>query len=238
VKRNPEGVFICEHVLGSELRITSKGEPMKHQNAINFILAGVGGQGTILASDLLAQVGLESGYDVKQAEVHGMAQRGGSVSSHVRWGPVIHSPLIARGTADVLLAFEQVEAVRALPFLRPGGIVLVNQQMIAPITVSAGSAVYPPQGLLAEDLARVTPNVYWVPALEIARNLGNDKVANVVMLGALSAVLEVASRLWLKCIESRVPARYLELNRLAFRRGRELFRQDEELSLLHELAAG
>lgn len=194
---------------------------MKHQTAINFVLAGVGGQGTILASDLLAAVGMEAGFDVKQAEVHGMSQRGGSVTSHVRWGPVVYSPLIPVGGADILLGFEQVEAVRYAHFLRPGGRILVNQQAIAPITVSAGSSSYPALDLLREHLARVTEHVYWIPALDIARTMGNDRVANVVMLGALSAMLEVSERIWLKVIESRVPSRYLQLNHQAFQRGRE-----------------
>jgi indolepyruvate ferredoxin oxidoreductase beta subunit len=194
---------------------------MKHQDTINFILAGVGGQGTILASDLLAQVGMEAGYDVKQAEVHGMAQRGGSVSSHVRWGSVVYSPLIAVGEADIMVAFEQIEALRYVHFLRPGGAVVVNQQAIAPITVSAGPARYPSMDILRSELAQATERVFWVPAMDIARALGNDKVTNVVLLGALSALLDVPQRVWLKAVESRVPARFLQLNQQAFQRGRE-----------------
>lgn len=195
---------------------------MVGKEMINFILAGVGGQGTILASDLLAQVGLEAGYDVKQAEVHGMAQRGGSVNSHIRWGPVVYAPLIAEGDARFLVAFEQVEAVRAISFLQPGGTVLVNQQAIAPISVSSGSAAYPSMDYLQEMLANKTSDVHWIPALDIAKTLGNGKVANMVMLGALSGLLPVSPQAWLRCIKSRVPARYLELNRLAFRRGRTI----------------
>lgn len=194
---------------------------MLPKNSINFVLAGVGGQGTILASDLLATVGMEAGFDVKQAEVHGMSQRGGSVTSHVRWGPVVYSPLIPIGGADILIGFEQVETVRYAHFLRPGGRILVNQQTIAPITVSAGSSIYPAMESIREVLARVTEYVDWVPALDIARAMGNDKVTNVVMLGALSALLDVPERVWLKVIESRVPGRNLQLNHQAFRRGRE-----------------
>lgn len=194
---------------------------MNHHDTINFILAGVGGQGTILASDLLAQVGMDAGYDVKQAEVHGMAQRGGSVSSHVRWGRVVYSPLIAAGEADILVAFEQIEALRYLHFLRPGGAAVVNQQAIAPITVSAGPALYPSMDALRGELAQATQRVYWAPALDIARALGNDKVTNVVLLGALSALLDVPERVWLKAIESRVPARFLQFNQQAFQRGRD-----------------
>ena len=192
---------------------------MQYQDTINFVLAGVGGQGTILASDVLAEVGLEAGYDAKQAEVHGMSQRGGSVTSHVRWGRQVFSPLIALGEADILVSFEQSEAVRFAPFLRPGGAALVSRQVIAPITVTAGSAIYPSWEMLDADLALSTQRVVWIAALEIARSLGNDKVSNVVMLGALSTLLPVAQSIWLKVIESRVPPRFLELNRLAFQRG-------------------
>ena len=205
---------------------------MKHQDTINFILAGVGGQGTILASDLLAAVGMEAGFDVKQAEVHGMAQRGGSVSSHVRWGPVVYSPLIPVGGADILVGFEQVEAVRYAHFLRTGGVMVVNQQAIAPITVSAGSSIYPSMDYLRTQLSRVTDQVHWVPALDIARTMGNDKVANVVMLGALSALLEVPERVWFKIIEGRVPSRYLQLNQVAFQRGREALLVAETLAMV------
>lgn len=194
---------------------------MSNDDTINFILAGVGGQGTILASDLLAQVGVEAGYDVKQAEVHGMAQRGGSVSSHVRWGSAVYSPLIAAGEADILVAFEQVEALRTIHFLRPGGAVVINQQAIAPISVSAGSALYPSMDTLRRALGQVTERVSWVAALDIARALGNDKVTNVVLLGALSALLDVPAQLWLKVIEGRVPARFLQLNQWAFQQGRD-----------------
>ena len=193
---------------------------MLPREPIDFILAGVGGQGTILASDVLAEVGLEAGYDVKQAEVHGMSQRGGSVSSHVRWAEQVYSPLIAMGTADVLVAFEQIEALRMAHCLRPGGLALASLQAIPPITVSAGPALYPSPDYLRVELARFAGRVHWVPALDIARDLGNDKVANVVMLGALSSFLEVPVSVWLKVIESRVPARFLQLNRQAFRRGR------------------
>lgn len=150
-----------------------------------------------------------------------MSQRGGSVTSHVRWGPVVYSPLIPTGGADILVGFEQVETVRYAHFLRPGGRVLVNQQAITPITVSAGSSTYPTTESLREHLARVADHVFWIPAIDIARTMGNDKVTNVVMLGALSALLDVPERIWLKVIESRVPGRYLQLNHQAFQRGRE-----------------
>ena len=188
---------------------------------INFLLAGVGGQGTILASDVLALVGVQAGYDAKKAEVHGMAQRGGSVTSHVRWAEKVYSPLTAKGEVDILVAFERLEALRYVEFLRPGGTVLVNDHQIIPITVTSGGAEYPGDERIRAVLAEVTDDVRWVDGIAIAGELGNARVANVVLLGALSALLDVPESIWLEVIEKRVPARYVELNRQAFRRGRE-----------------
>ena len=190
-------------------------------NTVNFLLAGVGGQGTILASDVLAEVGVRSGYEAKKAEVHGMAQRGGSVVSHVRWGEKVYSPLTAKGEVDILVAFEKLEALRTVEFLRPGGTVLLNDQEIIPITVTSGGAEYPNDDRIRAVLAQVTDDVRWVDGLAIAGELGNARVANVVLLGALSALLDVPEDTWLAVIEQRVPARTVELNRQAFRRGRE-----------------
>ena len=190
-------------------------------NNVNFLLAGVGGQGTILASDVLTQVGVQAGYDAKKAEVHGMAQRGGSVTSHVRWAEKVYSPLIAKGEVDVLVAFEKLEALRHIEFLRPGGTVVVNDHEIIPITVTSGGAEYPDDEHIRSVLAQVTDDVRWVDGITIAEELGNVRVANVVLLGALSSLLDVPESIWLEVIEKRVPARYVELNRQAFRRGRE-----------------
>jgi indolepyruvate ferredoxin oxidoreductase beta subunit len=187
---------------------------------INFLLAGVGGQGTILASDVLAEVGLKAGYETKKAEVHGMAQRGGSVSSHVRWAETVHSPLTAQGEVDILLAFEKLEAMRVIEFLRPGGTVVVNDQAIIPITVTSGGVDYPDDERIRAVLAAVTDNVHWVQGVAIAEELGNARAANVVLLGALSSLLDLPEDIWLEVIEQRVPARTVELNRSAFRRGR------------------
>jgi len=190
-------------------------------NTVNFLLTGVGGQGTILASDVLAQVGLWAGYEAKKAEVHGMAQRGGSVTSHVRWAEKIYSPLTAKGEVDILVAFEKLEALRTIEFLRPGGTVLVNDHEIIPITVTSGGVEYPDDERIGAVLAQVTHDVRWVDGITIAGELGNVRVANVVLLGALSALLDVPESIWLEVIEARVPARTVELNRRAFRRGRE-----------------
>jgi len=186
----------------------------------DILLAGVGGQGTLLAADVVALVGVALGLDVKKSEIHGMAQRGGSVVSQVRWGGKVHSPVIAPGEADVLVAFERLEGLRYADMLRPGGTVLVNDYVISPVSVSIGTDTYPTPE--EEDAAygdRLT--AIRVPATEIAQRLGQARVTNVVLLGALSARLPVPPKVWLEVIAGRVPERYLALNREAFRAGRE-----------------
>lgn len=194
---------------------------LAEQENIHILLVGVGGQGTILASNVLAELALALGYDVKKAEVHGMSQRGGSVISHVTWGPQVSSPVIGKGEADLLVAFEKLEALRFIDNLRAGGTVLVNDQHIAPITVSAGNAHYPPDEAIRAALASVTPHVHWINGEAIAGALGNAKAANVVILGALSALLGMDTAPWLGVIEQRVPPKFVELNRRAFQAGRE-----------------
>ncbi len=192
---------------------------------INFLLAGVGGQGTILASDVLVNLGLAAGYEAKQAEVHGMSQRGGSVTSHVRWGEQVYSPLIGAGEVDVFVAFEKAEALRSVNLLRRNALALVNMEAIEPVTVTSGGQTYPGDEHLRATLAQVTGRAVYLPAGEIAGALGNIKAANVVLLGALSTMLEPQTGLgadaWLEVILARVPARYAELNRQAFLKGRE-----------------
>ncbi|NOY99651.1 MAG: indolepyruvate oxidoreductase subunit beta [Chloroflexi bacterium] len=188
---------------------------------IRFLLVGVGGQGTILASNVLVELGISLGYDAKKAEVHGMSQRGGSVVSHVRWGKQVFSPIIPDGEADILIAFEKLEAVRFVRGLRPGGMALVNDHEIAPITVSSGNGKYPDDETIRAALAAVSDDVHWVEGIAIAESLGNAKAANVVLLGALSRLLEMEAAPWLAVIEGRVPPKFLELNRKAFQAGRE-----------------
>jgi len=190
------------------------------ETKINFLLVGVGGQGTILASDILAEVGASLGHEVKKAEVHGMSQRGGSVISHVRWGVQVFSPIIAKGQADILVAFEKLEAARFCNQLRPGGLALINAQNILPITVNAGNSLYPTDAAIRAMLVAVTGQTHWLNGQAIAAELGNTKMANVVILGALSALLDMEAAPWLKVIHSRVPAKYAELNRRAFEAGR------------------
>jgi indolepyruvate ferredoxin oxidoreductase, beta subunit len=194
----------------------------------NFLLVGVGGQGTILASDMLANVGLAAGLQATQAEVHGMSQRGGSVTSHVRWGQVIYSPLVGAGEVDALLAFEKLEALRYLSQLRHNGLALINLETITPVTVTSLGQQYPDDETLRSAFSRVTPLAVYIDGPGIARSLGEPKVANVVLLGALSALLEgndmaaiaLKEALWLEVISRLTPPKYLSLNQQAFEAGR------------------
>lgn len=188
----------------------------------DFIVVGVGGQGTILASDVLAQVGLDAGLDAKKSEVHGMSQRGGSVISHVRWGDKVYSPLIGKGEADFLLAFEKLEALRYADWLKPGGVALINDQAIPPVAVSSGGAEYPGDAQFLAAFKQVTDRVYLVPGNSVANELGSARVNNVVLLGALSVFVDVDAAIWRGVIEGRVPAKFVDLNQRAFERGRAL----------------
>jgi indolepyruvate ferredoxin oxidoreductase beta subunit len=200
------------------------------RDSINFLLAGVGGQGTILASDVLVNVGLAGGYQAKQAEVHGMSQRGGSVTSFVRWGSVVYSPLVGGGEVDVFLAFEKAEALRNLNQLRKGALALVNLAAIEPVTVTSGGQPYPDDVTLHQKIAEVTQQAIYVDGEAIAQGLGNIRAANVVLLGALSALMErqaltgseLSAETWLNVIIQRVPAKFVELNRQAFMAGRQV----------------
>jgi indolepyruvate ferredoxin oxidoreductase, beta subunit len=198
-----------------------EGLTMVQDNTANFVLVGVGGQGTLLASNILADVGLAAGLDVKKSEVHGMSQRGGSVVSHVRWHPErVSSPLVGLGEADILLAFEKLEALRFAEFLKPGGTAVVNEMQIVPITVSAGTGVYPEDADLDRALAALGAREIRVQGERLAQEAGNVKAANVVLLGAVSRLLTLPEEVWWTCLEQRVPKKFLELNRVAFASGR------------------
>jgi indolepyruvate ferredoxin oxidoreductase beta subunit len=199
------------------------------KDTINFLLVGVGGQGTILASDVLVNVGLAAGLQAKQAEVHGMSQRGGSVTSHVRWGEVVYSPLVGAGEVDVMLAFEKAEALRNLFQLRAGGLALINLEVIEPITVTSGGQTYPDAERFRQVLNKLNADVVTIHGAKIAEELGNPRVANVVLLGTLSALIEerdlvggdLVDDSWLSVITARVPPRYVQLNQAAFQAGRQ-----------------
>jgi len=192
---------------------------------IDYLLAGVGGQGTILASRILASAGLELGYDVKTAEVHGMAQRGGSVESHVRWGEKVYSPLVEHGMADYLIGFEMVEAARWLTYLNKNSVTLINRLRIPPLLVTLGKARYPSEKEIENLLQSRGGAVKWLNAADMAEDAGNPAMAGVVLLGALSNLVGGGQEVWLKVIKQLVPARFVEMNQKAFLAGRSADRE-------------
>jgi indolepyruvate ferredoxin oxidoreductase beta subunit len=196
-------------------------------DATDFIVGGVGGQGSLLASDVIAEVGLAAGLDVKKSDVHGLAQRGGAVISHVRWGPKVFSPLVERGQADFLITLEVIESLRWLDFLKPGGAVIVNHQQIRPTSTVYGDDVYPAVDDVLAALEGAAGQVFYVEGTRIAGELGNARAMNSVLLGTLSTLLAVSQEQWLEVLLGRVPARAVELNRKAFLAGRELNREPE-----------
>jgi len=183
----------------------------------NIMIVGVGGQGTLLASRILGQVLLGRGYDVKVSEVHGMSQRGGSVVTYVKFGDKVFSPVINEGGADIVLAFEMLEAARWLPFMKPGGKLVVNRQRINPMPVITGSAEYPDAVL--ERLAAAGADVKAIDALDLALKAGSAKAVNVVLIGALAATTDVPKEDWLRAVEQTVPPKFLEMNVNAFNAG-------------------
>ena len=186
----------------------------------NVFLAGVGGQGTLLASEILSEAFLASGYDVKKSEVHGMAQRGGAVTTHLRFGPKVHSPLIEPGTAGLLVAFEKMEALRFLHFLAPGGAVVANAQEIMPPSVATGREPYP--GGVEERIRAATPNLFLVDALAAALSLHEVRAVNIVMVGAASRFLPLPEEAYIEALGRRLPGKILDVNVKAFRAGRML----------------
>lgn len=189
-------------------------------NKTDFLLAGVGGQGVLTASDIVAEVGMALGLDAKKSEIHGFSQRGGVVESHVRWGERVAAPLGEKGRIDYLLAFELMESARWIEFLKPGGTVVVNRQRILPMSATVGDAVYPSDESIEQTLRRVTSKIVYVDGLEIATRLGNKNLANTALLGALAREMEVDPEVWLDVIVRRVPKKYTEQNKQAFWAGR------------------
>jgi indolepyruvate ferredoxin oxidoreductase beta subunit len=202
---------------------------------VNLIFAGVGGQGVLLIAELAAETALRAGYDVKQTEVHGVSQRGGSVESHVRFGAEIHSPLVMAGEADVVVGLEKLEGLRFAHTLRagppggpdqrpiragpPAGILLVNEHEIIPASVVDAADRYPHHAV--EFLLDRGVPVIGLPASAWARDLGDGRMANLVMLGALSALLTLPEDLWAEQLQQRLPERIREANVSAFTRGRD-----------------
>jgi len=185
----------------------------------NILMVGVGGQGVILAGEIISEVMMRAGYDVKKSEVHGMAQRGGSVSSHVRFGSKAYSPLIKKGDADVLFSFELLESARYLDFMRSDALIMVNSQKVLPPSVTLGVDTYPEQ--IPEILRARFSRVDIVDALDIAKRAGNARALNVAFLGALSRHFAVDENLWKDVISAMLPAKLVDVNIKAFLLGRK-----------------
>lgn len=183
----------------------------------NVLIAGVGGQGAILSSELLALTAIDAGYDVKQGEFHGVAQRGGAVFSHVRFGDKVYSPIARRESVDFMLALEELEALRYAHFVKPGGTIIVNEHTVEPVR-TADHRDYP--GNAVEFLKSKGFNVIVVDATQMAIVIGNHRAANVVLLGALAELLEIPDDVWNQTLNNRIPERFLSLNQEAFKAGR------------------
>jgi len=186
----------------------------------NILLVGVGGQGILLASEILTEAAMLSGFDVKKSEIHGMSQRGGSVVSHVRYGKEVFSPIVPEGEGDILFGFELMETYRSLSLLKPTGAVVANDLQISPPSILMGNDTYP-QGL-AESIKARFPDFLLVNGQKIAEEAGNVRAANTVLLGAVSKRLDIEEQYWMQALEKMVPARALGVNQKAFLEGRSL----------------
>ena len=184
----------------------------------NIMIVGVGGQGTLLTSRILGGITLDAGYDVKLSEVHGMAQRGGSVVTFVRYGEKVAEPIVEEGQADVLIAFEKLEALRYAHFLKKDGVLVVNEQRIEPITVVTGAASYPEN--IVEGLEQ-EHTVYKIDAMAEDKNFGNSKVFNIIVLGMAAKHMDFSKEAWLEIIEKTVPPKTVDINKKAFLKGYE-----------------
>lgn len=182
-------------------------------------MVGVGGQGVILASDTLAESAMKTGYDVKKSDSIGMAQRGGSVVSHIRLGEAIFSPLIKTGDADFLICFERLEAARWAPYLKEGAVAIVADVVLMPLSVTNTNTPYPDWKTVRDILKQRTDRVYLVPALSISQQVGNPRALNIVMLGCLSSFLDIADDIWIEYIRRKLPKLFLDSSIKAFNKG-------------------
>jgi indolepyruvate ferredoxin oxidoreductase beta subunit len=187
---------------------------------INVLMVGVGGYGVILASDGMAEIGMVNGYDVKKTDSLGMAQRGGSVVSHVRWGKKVYSPMIKKGGVDYLLAFEQIEAARWASYLSPEGAAIVADSTVIPVSAVTGDIPYPNWDAIKNILSQYCDNIYLVPADRIAGEVKNPRAVNMAMLGFLSAFLDLPAGAWTETMESRLPEKFKKSSIDAFLKAR------------------
>ncbi len=183
---------------------------------LNIMVVGVGGQGTLLTSRIIGKTALNAGYDVKMSEVHGMAQRGGSVVTFVRFGEKVYEPVVEEGSADVLIAFERLEAMRYAHFLKKDGVMIINDCRIDPMTVVIGASTYP-EGII--DALKSNHNVYTIDGGKIAKELGNSKVLNSVVLGLSAKHIGFSKQQWLDVVKTTVPQKTIDINVNAFNAG-------------------
>ncbi len=185
----------------------------------NILFVGVGGQGIILTSKVLSTALVNAGYDVKMSEVHGMAQRGGSVTTQVRYGDKVYSPIIGKGQADIIVSFEKMEALRMIEYLKKDGVMVVNDHAIPSMPILTGQAEYP-EGIIEELQSKAKTIVF--KAAEVAREIGNPRTQNIVLLGALVKAFGLEDLDWDKAIEEEVKPRFVEINKKALEKGMEL----------------
>lgn len=191
------------------------------KNKFDILIVGVGGQGVLLASEIISEVALRAGLDVKKSEVHGMSQRGGVVSSHVKIAPRVFSPTIAQGQADVLISFEQAEGLRAMNWMRKEGIAIVSRTALVPAIVSSTKGLEYPKDPIA-TMQNKAQNVIPVEADKIAAELGNPRLVNTILMGVLSNHLPFSVEDWTEVMKSKIKARFVEINLVAFERGRAI----------------
>lgn len=205
---------------GDRPQVPDRGDEIIVKNS-NLLITGVGGQGIILASDVISEAALAAGYDVKKTDTLGMAQRGGSVVSHVRIGSRVWSPLIKEGEVDILLAFEKLEAARWIQFLRPGAIAIINNHALPPLSVNLGNELYPSDEQIANILKQRTDSIYFVDGTSRVKELGNARMLNMFMLGCVSSFLPLKVNIWKESISRRLPPGILQINITAFNEGRK-----------------
>ena len=192
------------------------------EDTFKFLIAGVGGQGTVLASDILAEVGIRLGYDTKKSDILGLAVRGGSVVSHIQWAPKVHSPVIDECDVDYLIGFEWLETLRRISYIKPDGCILANDCRIDPMTVTSGQADYPAKEDIMAKLKSAAKNVQTITGTQAALDLGNVLCFNMVVLGGLSQILQNDPDVWRTVIKDKVPQKVTALNLTAYEKGREL----------------
>jgi len=191
------------------------------ENDYKILIVGVGGQGVLLASEIISEVAMMHGFDIKKSEVHGMSQRGGVVSSHIKIAPKVYSPTIQHGQADILMAFEQAEGLRAIDWMKKDGVAIISRTQLVPAIVTSSKQFTYPDGAV-EQMRGMADKVIAVDADQIAAELGNPRLVNTILLGIVSNYLPFETDLWVEVIKKRVKARFVDINLKAFNRGRKV----------------